>query len=212
MTAPQLLRFKGHPVPYIAAWSSETVPLPRVLAGPGGIGLVGHARDTDGVLWRPFGLRAGVGRPEYGTVHGPRQRRCMRRLLCQVCGGPADRDEQGVLWLLEDNRGEPGWPEQEMTTHPPVCSPCVALAADVCPHLRSKVVAVRVRRPVVDAVYGQRYFSERDAPIPGRRDVVLLGDPAARWVIGGRLAASLMDATVVGLPELRAEAGARVSG
>ncbi|GHE80241.1 hypothetical protein GCM10014715_39540 [Streptomyces spiralis] len=204
MTGPHLLRFKGHPVPYIAAWSSETVPLPQVYAAPDGLGLVGHARDTDGVLWKPFGLRLGMGRPEYGTVHGPRQRRCMRRLLCQVCGQPADRDEQGVLWLLEDDRDEDWWPEDQVTTHPPVCRPCAGLAARMCPHLQGKVVAVRVGRPIVDAVWGQLYFPERSMPIPGKRDVVRMSDPAVRWMLGGQLAASLLDARVVDLPELRA--------
>lgn len=206
MTASHLLRFKGHPVPYIAAWSSESVPLPPVYAAPGGLAMVGHVRDADGVLWKPFGLRAGMGRPRYGTVHGPRQRRCMRRLLCQVCGRPADRDEQGVLWLLESDPEQPGWPEGQVTTHPPVCRPCAGLAAQTCPHLGGKVAAVRVGQPVIDAVYGQRYFPERATAYPSQRDVVLMSDPAARWMLGGQPAASLLAATVVDLPELRAAA------
>ncbi|MGW4047803.1 hypothetical protein [Streptomyces sp. NPDC004721] len=204
MTAAPLT-YKGHPVPYVAAWSSEIVPLPRVCAAPAGLGLVGHARDVDGVLWKPIGIRQGVGRPEYGTVHGPRQRRCMRRLLCQVCGQPADRDGQGVLWLLEDGRGERGWPEGQVTTHPPVCRPCAGVAARLCPHLQGKVVAVRVARPVVDAVYGQRYVPQRAILRPRPADVVLKSDPAVRWMLGTQLAASLLGATVVDLPELRAE-------
>ncbi|MBC2869792.1 hypothetical protein [Streptomyces mexicanus] len=197
------LVFKGHPVPYITAWTAEPIPLPRVTADAQGLGLLGHARDGDGVLWRPFGLRQGMGRPEYGTVHGPRQRRCMRRLLCQVCGCPADRDERGWLWLLEDHRGERGWPEGEVTTHPPVCRPCAGVAARLCPHLRDNVVAVRVARPVVDAVYGQFYKLGRPfSPVAGERGVALISDPAVQWMLGGQLAASLMDVTIVDLAEL----------
>jgi hypothetical protein len=195
--------FKGHPVPYIAAWTAEIVPLPRVTAAADGLGLLGHVRDRDGVLWRPFALRQGMGRPEFGTVHGPRQRRCMRRMLCQVCGGPADRNEQGWLWLLEDHRGEPGWPEGEMTTHPPVCRPCAALATRLCPHLETGVVAVRVAQPVVDAVYGQFYKPGRPFfPVAGERGVTFVSDPAVRWMLGGQLAASLIDVTLVDWAEL----------
>jgi hypothetical protein len=195
------LVFKGHPVPYITAWTAETVALPRVTADAHGLGLLGHARDDDGVLWRPFGLRQGMGRPEYGTVHGPRQRRCMRRLLCQVCGAPADRNERGWLWLLEDHRDEPGWPEGEMTTHPPVCRPCAAQAARLCPHLQAGVVAVRVARPVIDAVYGQFYELGRPFfPVARERGVALISDPAVQWMLGGQLAASLMDVTIERLP------------
>lgn len=196
------LVFNGHPVPYSSAWTAEIVPVPRVIADAHGLAMPGHDRDERGVLWRPFALRQRLGRPEYGTVHGPRQRRCMRRMLCQVCGGPADRTEQGWLWLLEDHRGEPGWPEGEVTTHPPVCRPCALLAARMCPHLQRGVVAVRAARPLIDTVYGQLYKPGWPAPLPGERGVFLVRDPVVRWVLGGQLAVSLMDVTLVDLPEL----------
>ncbi|MFB7597275.1 hypothetical protein [Streptomyces sp. NPDC056160] len=199
------LTYKGHPVPYIAAWSSEIVPLPRVYPTPSGIAILGHARGSDGVLWHPTGLRPGGGVPQYGTVHGPRQRRAMRRLLCQVCGCPADRDERGWLWLLEDDRARPGWPEGQMTTHPPVCRPCATAAARLCPHLYSNVVAVRVGRPIADAVYGKEYRPGRTGVVPTESDVFHLNSPRLPWVLGGQLAISLLDTTVVDLAELAAE-------
>jgi hypothetical protein len=128
----------------------------------------------------------------------------MRRLLCQVCGGPADRNELGWLWLLEDHRadGERGWPEDEVTTHPPVCAPCAAVAARLCPHLRDNVVAVRAGRVILDGVYGQMYLPG-PPPIPGARDVALFSSARARWMVGSQLAASLVDVTLVDMPELR---------
>ncbi len=80
-------------VPFITAWSAERSVRPEVIALPGA-GLayrdeVPYDRDSDGNLWTRMTLRRGCGRPEFGRVHPGRQRRAMRRLLCQVCGGPA---------------------------------------------------------------------------------------------------------------------------
>lgn len=196
-----------YPVPYIAAWSGERLPMPRVIQVGDGIALAGQPRDTTRVSWKPWALRPGAGRPEYGTVHGPRQRRALRKRLCQVCGGPADQNEQGWLWLLEDHRaeGERGWPEGEVTTHPPVCLACAPVAARLCPHLRDNVVAVRVGRVTLDGVYGQLYVPGVPSPVPARNEVALFTDRRARWMVGGQLAASLLDVTVVDLPELHAE-------
>nr|CEL15905.1 conserved hypothetical protein [Kibdelosporangium sp. MJ126-NF4]CTQ93830.1 conserved hypothetical protein [Kibdelosporangium sp. MJ126-NF4] len=61
----------------------------------------------------------------------------MRRLLCQVCGGPADRTADGVLWLLKDHRGDwVDWPDSMAVSEPPVCVPCVRMSARRYPALR----------------------------------------------------------------------------
>lgn len=159
------LSYKGLPVPYIAAWSAERLPKPPVVRATDGIafadavGANGHAqgRDLAGVLWERWALRQGDGDALFDVVHSPRQKRAMRKLLCQVCGGPSDENAQGRLWLLEDYRGVEGWPEREVTTHPPVCLACAPLAARRCPHLRDKVVAVRARQVSLDGVYGKVY-------------------------------------------------------
>ena len=92
MTAPAPFTYKGHPVPYVTAWDSEHLTQPLVVPARDGIGfdaIAGYPhRDSAGVLWQPWALRQGDGKPEYARVHGPRQRRAMRRQLCQVCGGP----------------------------------------------------------------------------------------------------------------------------
>jgi hypothetical protein len=200
--APTPLLYKGRPVPYIAPWSGEYAEMPRLLATPGGLALQGHPCDAAGVSWKPWLQQPGVGEPEYGDVHGPRQRECMRRLLCQVCACPVKRDDRlGWPWLLEDHRGEPGWPEREVTTHPPVCPECQPVSALQCKHLRGNVVSVRVGRVLTDGVWGQLYALARN-PVPaGKKSVFFRGDARLRWVLGGQIAATLLDVTVVDMPQ-----------
>jgi hypothetical protein len=156
-------------VPYIATWSEEHEP-PLNLVEHRGIGL-GFAdetaadRDREGVLWNRSVMRPGQGRPRFAVIHPWRQRRVMRRLWCQVGGHPADRDEQGVLWLLPDRRNAwTGWPEGLQVAEPPVCIGCAVLATRLCPHLRQGYVAVRAPVP---AVWGQRLRLPARPPASG---------------------------------------------
>lgn len=196
MSAPTPLRYKGRPVPYIAAWSAESVDLPRLLAA-GALALQGQRRAA-GVLWKPWRSKQGEGEPAYGDVHGPRQRECMLRMLCQVCGCPVQRDELGWPWLLEDRRSLPGWPEQQLTTHPPVCEECQPVSAVQCTPNRGRFVSVRVGQVLTDGVYGQLYTPVARRPVPvGKKTVVFAGEARLRWMLGGRIAATLVDVTVV---------------
>lgn len=115
--------------PYVSTWSAEQ-DLPYRLVERAGHG-IGYAdellgdRDAHGVLWQRAAVRHEVGRPEFGKVHPLRQRRAMRQLLCQVCAEPADRTDDGVLWLLRDYRCDwPRWPEGMACVEPPICVPC----------------------------------------------------------------------------------------
>ncbi|GAA0348089.1 hypothetical protein PV735_31960 [Streptomyces turgidiscabies] len=213
----ELLTYKNLPVPYIAAWSNEHLPEPTVVTAADGIAFVdglgpnghAHGRDTAGVLWMRWALRRGDGKPEFNVVHAPRQKRAMWKLLCQVCGGPSDVNELGRLWLLEDNRDVEGWPEEEITTHPPLCLRCAPLAARLCTHLQDNVVAVRVGRVEVDCVYGDVY-ARSEGPFPvlvEKKQVVPLDDWRVKWMVGGQLAATLLDVTVVDLAELGGAVG-----
>ncbi|REE61432.1 hypothetical protein BX257_4010 [Streptomyces sp. 3212.3] len=197
----QPLTHKGRPVPYITAWSREIVAQPNVMATAGGLAYAGTApgRDPDGVLWQVWARRPGSGEPVWNRVHGLRQRQAMRKFLCQVCGGPADRNEQGWLWLLEDQRDEERreWPDGWMTVHPPVCRSCLVVATRLCPHLRRGVVPVRVGEVILDGVYGQRYRVGPLGLLGGERDTLLMGDWQSRWMVGGQLAASLDRCTVL---------------
>ncbi|WP_327346019.1 hypothetical protein [Streptomyces europaeiscabiei] len=218
MSRPLPLTFKGLPVPYIAAWSNERLPRPAVITATEGIafadalGANGHAqgRDKSGVLWQRWALRRGDGEAEFDVVHAPRQKRAMRKLLCQVCGGPSDVNELGRLFLLEDYRGVEGWPEREVTTHPPVCLACAPLAARLCPHLRGKVVAVRARQVAIDGVYGEVYRrSNGPLPVLVEKRVVFTDDWQRKWTVGAQLAATLTGCTVVDLAELGIETAVR---
>lgn len=184
-------------VPYIASWSQEQARSPVVIGPRGGIAYQDEGpydRDADGYLWLRAPAKQGCGRPEFGRVHPLRQRRVMRRLLCQVCGGSADQNERGTLWLLEDHRADwEGWPNGLLTTHPPVCTPCAGEAVRSCPNLLGRCVAVRVGSSEVSGIYGVRHLP--GGPLtPG---VVEYGDPAGRWVLASQLVRSLSDCTVV---------------
>jgi len=137
--------------PYVTSWSEESVWDVPVVLGEQGIAYADEHvmdRDQDGVLWARCPVRRGWGRPVFGEVHPLRQRRAMRRLLCQVCAGPADRTKDGVLWLLVDWRHDwPDWPNRMGVIEPPICVPCARLSVRVCPTLRRRgAVAVRARR------------------------------------------------------------------
>ncbi|MEE1838106.1 hypothetical protein [Streptomyces sp. SP17KL33] len=220
MSLPLPFSHKGLPVPDIAAWSGERLPPQNVVIANDGIafasqvGLNGFAlgRDTHGALWQRWALRQGDGRPDLGKVHGPRQRRAMRKFLCQVCGGPSDENEQGRLYLLEDYQGTEGWPEGEVTTHPPLCRAHAPLAARLCPHLRGRVVAVRARDVSVDGVHGMVYKRGNGlVPIATKKQVVFHGDWRIRWTLANQLAVTLRDCTLVDLDELSAEAAVRTN-
>ncbi|MFE9624312.1 hypothetical protein [Streptomyces sp. NPDC006527] len=194
-------------VPFIASWSSEATGDPDVVLRSllGGVGYAGELpsdRDNRGALWLRRGSSPGVGRPLYGVVHPGRQRLAMRRLLCQVCGEPADQDDRGTLWLLEDARGShDGWPEDMLTTHPPICRPCLRMAREQCPHLWAGSVAVRVGRSDVCAVYGRRYSLGRLGPLAVEADIVSLTSPLLPWVVASQLVRGLNDCAVVSVDE-----------
>lgn len=193
-------------VPFVSAWSGEQQLAREVIySGQGGIAYADETpedRDQHGVLWNSRALAHGNGRPEYGDIHPERQRIAMQHLLCQVCGRAADRDRRGVLWVVEDHRGEwDGWPEGLMTTHPPLCVPCARKAVELCPHLVDSSIAVRVADSDACAVYG-RIWSSSAFGRPVRtavKEVVAFGSPAARWVLAGQLVRSLHGCTFVDL-------------
>jgi hypothetical protein len=184
-------------VPYITKWSAEqTVKVPIIHRG-GGIGYADERpgdRDKHGVLWARDTWLPGQGRPEFAKVHPGRQRRAMTRLLCQVCGGRADRTAAGMLWLIgEDPSDRQQWPAPLETSHPPVCAPCAVQAVRACPHLRCHHAALRVRtwRPV--AVRGTLYAPWYPGPLKLGAASVYLDDWRARWLQAGQLIIELQE-------------------
>lgn len=193
--------------PYITTWSAEQDLPYRVVERPGlGIGFSDEAlgdRDTRGVLWHRAAVRRGTGRPEFGKVHPLRQRRAMRKLLCQVCGGSADRTNAGVLWLMRDHRDDwPQWPDGMASVEPPTCAPCIALSRRLCPALRQGAVAVRVRQFEVVGVRGALYRSGLVAPVAIEAANLAYADPDVRWLVASALIRELRGCTFVPFEEV----------
>lgn len=193
--------------PYITSWSSEK-EFPYELVERRGLGIAYTDenltdRDDRGVLWYRMPSRPRQGNPDFGRVHPLRQRRAMRRLLCQVCAGPADQTSEGVLWLLKDHREDwPGWPENMAVTEPPVCAPCVRVASRLCPALRKGAATIRVRHCPVSGVRGTLYRSAGLRPIAMDETTIPYDDPAVRWVRAASLVRELHDCTIVDLEDV----------
>ncbi|RKN40385.1 hypothetical protein D7294_18190 [Streptomyces hoynatensis] len=160
-------------------------------------------RDRHGVLWARLTEEPGSGQPEFRCMHPVRQRRAMLERLCQVCGGPADRNGRGWLFALRRPGAAeevPGWPEGLLCTKPPVCAPCAHLAVAHCPHL-GEPVFVRSRKPRVWGAFGGFF-------VPGPRgglaasgdDHLPYGHRAAPWFVANQLVVELTRCTRVPAP------------
>ncbi|SEQ01081.1 hypothetical protein SAMN05216481_103263 [Streptomyces radiopugnans] len=195
-------------VPYIASWSQERMRRPPVVRRTGaegeGIGFPGESaydRDWRGVLWTRQILARGKGRPQYHTVHTLRQRRAMRHMLCQVCGGPTPEDGPRLFVLRDVGRPVE---EGERTTAPPVCVPCARISVRECPRLREGHVAALVGRPYAWGVAGIVHHPVTLEPLDTALQEVSYEDLAVRWTLAHRLIVTLHDCTPVDLDALAA--------
>lgn len=191
-------------VPYITKWSTEDICRTKVVMCQNGIGYADEIlgdRDSRGILWTRNPSHPGEGKPHFGEVHGPRQRRAMRKLLCQVCANPADRSDDGVLWIMRDHRDDwPGWPEGIDVTEPPICATCAELSARICPALRQGHALIRARIYPVVGVLGSYYDLTPPSPSPVEAGVIAFADPRIRWTVATQLARQLTDCTIVDAP------------
>ncbi|HEY0690949.1 MAG TPA: hypothetical protein VGD71_18165 [Kribbella sp.] len=192
--------------PYVTSWTGEQEPRLALVEREGRLAYPKEGlddRDRNGVLWSRAPLCPGRGRPDFAKVHPLRQRRAMAHLLCQVCGQPADSDEDGVLWLLPDFQNDwAGWPARMAAVEPPVCLGCVRVSVRYCPALRKGAVAVRVRNSTVVGVYGALYRPGPLVPVPVGIDTVPYDDPRVRWVQAERLVRELGESKIVPLETL----------
>lgn len=193
--------------PYVTAWTEERDPSSTVVMRRGvGIAYEDERvfdRDEHGVLWSRTPSRPGCGRPDFGRVHPLRQRHAMRLLLCQVCASPADRTDEGVLWLLKDHRADwLGWPNRMGVSEPPVCVPCVRLSVRLCPALRNGAVAIRAGRYPIAGVNGALYRRNGLVPVAVGQVMVEYGDPRTRWIRAAHLIRRLSDCVTVPLESL----------
>ncbi|MFJ3229914.1 hypothetical protein [Streptomyces sp. NPDC086787] len=210
--------------PWMAAWTGEQFLKTPLVLQPDRSGIayldeLSVDRGRHGVLLhrgRGWAAPDRRGRALYGEVHFGRQRRAMAKLLCHVCGGTADRSDVGVFWLLDNvpEKCPEGWPEEELTVHPPVCAPCAIRAIAECPELEEKgVTAVRVRDPQPYGYRGRLYT--RDLTDPAPRIPILskpaenlsLDSPLLPWLLAAQFIMCLVDCTVVSLKEECAVAG-----
>ncbi|MDT0265575.1 hypothetical protein RM844_04635 [Streptomyces sp. DSM 44915] len=149
-------------------------------------------RDAGGILWRRAPSTPGKGKPDFAGIHPLRQRLAMADLRCQVCGGPADHNDDGILWLLGDDPDNPGsWPQGMETMHPPVCLPCATLSVRSCPHLRRHFVALRVQTGTLAGVFGALYQPGPLGPVLVDAAGIPFGDPQIQWVIASQLVVTL---------------------
>jgi len=105
-------------------------------------------RDAQGVLWARQVMKHGQGQPVFGKIQVARQRHACIALLCQVCGGEPDENDDGILWLLPFSSG-PQSPlharvDEVTTCYPPICRTCCAMALRMCPPLRAGHMILRV--------------------------------------------------------------------
>lgn len=128
-----LPRYRGRPVPHVAAWSSEGQIVLRhdpIIPGGGAVAVFSRGRQ-------------GRGRPVFGAMAPDRQRRAVLLARCQVCDGDLD----GVGWLpLFDDVSSivqvPRTPHAKPTptvvyTEPLACQWCALWAATGCPGVRA---------------------------------------------------------------------------
>lgn len=147
-----MLTYKGLTVPYVACWSSEQAEPRRDtlqligLRQPDGqvrtaLSYEGGERPSDrdrkGVLWLRQDDSPGRGTPMFAALHAARQRRCMMRPACQVCGFAFKKGEQ-VTFLLAGEEWADG--HSGATTTAPVCRRCIPIAVSMCPHLSGEQV------------------------------------------------------------------------
>jgi hypothetical protein len=191
--------------PHITAWTAEQDLPYRLVSIPGvGIGYADETtmdRDRYGILWCRIASNPDEGQPDFGRVHPGRQRRAMMRLLCQVCAGPADKSDDGVLWLLRDHRDDwPGWPNNMGVTEPPICRSCVRLSIGRCPALRKGAAIIRARHYPIAGAHGALHIGPQLAAV----DVasILLDDPLIRWLRAHSLIRQLNNCTLIPLADI----------
>lgn len=134
---PHLLSYRGVVVPWVTRWTDEQPNTPlKVSMTPDGLLLHyedgKENRESNGILWIREGIMRG-GEPQFSQVSTYRQRACMVRCRCQVCGKPIT--DEVIPWLfapgqLQENDGK------TLTMNPPTCSDCVPIARELCPHLK----------------------------------------------------------------------------
>ncbi|MFH8336983.1 hypothetical protein [Streptomyces sp. AM6-12] len=190
-------------MPYVLPRTGELGPPIPVTVSPHGVTytdpvLDTACRDLDGVLWE---VREGTptGPPAYtAELHPARQREAMESLLCAGCRRAADRDEQGVLWLIPRLGAPAGtcW-EDVRSAIPPMCAACAELAPRACPVLRDGHITLRVREAELIGVRGTLYPRPDEPGAPDPDALVAYDSPDLAYVVARQAVRELRHVTVV---------------
>ncbi|WP_433253195.1 hypothetical protein ACQPYK_09385 [Streptosporangium sp. CA-135522] len=144
MTRSAMTRTALHK-PYVTPYAEETLDLPLAFEWAAGEPRLTYrdALPQDwmfGALWVRCGT-ARDGKILWPMVHTLRQRRCMLKRLCRVCGQSATDPGTGRIWWVMPS-ALPGdaatWP----TVNPPTCKAHLVEALTTCPYLRRGAPAV----------------------------------------------------------------------
>ena len=164
----------------MARWTGEVVRVKATVARNPYTGQVltsyedgNEDREDNGILWMREGL-TGAGEPEFGQVSIYRQRACMRRRQCQVCGQKITTPV--IRWLLRpDQIVRVG--EDTVTTSPPTCDACIPLSISECPVMSKERVIARVLEYELWGVSGLivRYDPETGKAQQSKRALIAYG-------------------------------------
>jgi hypothetical protein len=160
----RVIRWGGLPVPYVAAWSSETHP--RVAPEP----ILPHRPPA---IFRDG--RRGLGKPLFGKMDESRVRRVIARGLCQVC---ANTLPGGVGYVVDAIHGRSGG--DPLLVEPLACLPCFRVAVALCPgitRLREGARTVVLRC----SAYERVGVTLRQSPAPASVEDVRLNEAIGRW-------------------------------
>lgn len=199
-TLPQ---WRGQPVPWVTRWSAENqehvaygaTPRPDgslAVSYKGGKGM----RDHMGVLWLYEGIRRG-GEPEWRRVSTYRQRACMIKGLCQVCGKKIQ--ESPIEWLMPFDGIEQWSSNVSLTMQPPTCAACIPLALDVCPNLRKRGwMILRVLEFTPWGIYGEVPYLNDEGKLVRTMGAASYTDPEAplRGMVARQMVVKLVKYTV----------------
>jgi hypothetical protein len=137
----------------------------------------------------------------------------MTKPLCQVCCQRADRNGNGLLWLVGEDPGRrETWPDPLLLSDPPVCAGCAAKSVQLCPRLRRQYTALRVSAFELIGVSGFLYLPGIARPVTAAGVGVGYDGPRVRWVRAGQLIVRLRDFTVTDLDTETGNLRARPSG
>ncbi|MDQ0765586.1 hypothetical protein [Streptomyces canus] len=151
-------------------------------------------RDIDGILWQRWGGTQ-TGPLQWSEHYPDRQRAVMERPhRCGRCTGEPDRDERGMLWLLNANQGAQAnltFPRDILTATPAMCRECADRALRACRVLQAGFIALRVPETELVGVKGTLY-SPTSPPQADR--FVRFDDDAIHRVVARQLMLELRDA------------------